>query len=142
MCVHILNLVLKHFSATLQQLSPSMRLTKVLAKEKLSGFLGKTLQKLCLRGTLENLKHALSLDDARNKRWEGSSQTKIGNAQKDSTLCHTISTVIVPNLKNILMDKWHLIQNQPLPREIFREPPLISYRKGKSLKDMLVKAEL
>ena len=76
------------------------------------------------------------------KRWEGSSQTKIGNAQKDSTLCHTISTVIIPNLKNILMDKWHLIQNQPLPREIFREPPLISYRKGKSLKDMLVKAEL
>ena len=40
------------------------------------------------------------------------------------------------------MDIWHLIQNQPLPREIFREPPLISYRKGKSLKDMLVKAEL
>ena len=40
------------------------------------------------------------------------------------------------------MDKWHLIQNQPLPKEIFMEPPLISYRKGKSLKDMLVKAEL
>ena len=29
----------------------------------------------------------------------------------------------VPNLKNILMSKWHLIQNQPLPREIYREPP-------------------
>ena len=37
------------------------------------------------------------------------------------------------------MDKWHLIQNQPLLREIYKEPPLISYRKGKSLKDMLVK---
>ena len=81
MCVHILSLVLKHFSATLQQLSPSMRLTKVLAKEKLSGFLGKTLQKLCLRGTLENLKHALSLISRRcpkqkvgrklsNKNWK------------------------------------------------------------------------
>ena len=46
------------------------------------------------------------------------------------------------NLENILMDKWHLIQNQPLPREIFREPPLISYRKGKPLKDMFVKAKL
>ena len=33
-------------------------------------------------------------------------------------------------LKNILMDKWHLIQNQPLLREIYKEPPLISYRKG------------
>ena len=40
------------------------------------------------------------------------------------------------------MDKWHLIQNQPLLREIFKEPPLISYRKGKSLKDMLVKASM
>ena len=41
------------------------------------------------------------------------------------------------------MDKWHQIQDlQPLLREIFKEPPLISYRKGKSLKDMLVKAKL
>ena len=48
----------------------------------------------------------------------------------------------LPHLKNILMDKWHLIQNQPLLREIFKEPPLISYRKGKSLKDMLVKASM
>ena len=48
----------------------------------------------------------------------------------------------LPFLKNILMDKWHLIQNQPLLREIYKEPPLISYRKGKSLKSMLVKAKL
>ena len=47
-----------------------------------------------------------------------------------------------PCLKNILMDKWHLIQNQPLLREIYKEPPLISYRKWKSLKDMLVKGKL
>ena len=43
----------------------------------------------------------------------------------------------LPCLKNILMDKWNLIQNQPLLREIYKEPPLISYRKGKSLKDMV-----
>ncbi|XP_067049954.1 uncharacterized protein [Acropora muricata] len=48
----------------------------------------------------------------------------------------------LPCLKNILMEKWHLIQNQPLLREIYKDPPLISYRKGKSLKDMLVKAKL
>ena len=48
----------------------------------------------------------------------------------------------MPNLKNILMSKWHLIQNQPLLREIYREPPFISYRKGKSLKDILVRAKL
>ena len=39
------------------------------------------------------------------------------------------------------MDKWYLIQEQPKLRVIFKEPPLISYRKGKSVKDMLVKSE-
>ena len=39
----------------------------------------------------------------------------------------------LPNLKNILMGKWQLIQIQPYLRDIFKEPPLISYRKGKSL---------
>ena len=48
----------------------------------------------------------------------------------------------LPCLKNIKMDKWHLIQKLPLLREIYKEPPLISYRKGKSLKDMLVKTKL
>ena len=37
----------------------------------------------------------------------------------------------VPYLKNILMSKWHLIENQPLLRNIFKDPPLLSYRKGK-----------
>ena len=48
----------------------------------------------------------------------------------------------LPCLKNILMDKWHLIQNQPLLREIYKEPPLISYRKEKALKDILFRAKL
>ena len=34
-----------------------------------------------------------------------------------------------------------IIENQPQLREIFKEPPIISYRKGKSLKDILVKAK-
>ena len=47
----------------------------------------------------------------------------------------------VPYLKNI-MSKWHLIENQPLLRNIFKDPPLLSYRKGRSLKDVLVRAKL
>ena len=39
----------------------------------------------------------------------------------------------VSNLKNILMSKWHLIQNQPSLRGIYKEPPIVSYKKGKSL---------
>ena len=48
----------------------------------------------------------------------------------------------VPNLKNILMSKWHLIENQPLLREIYKDPPLLSYRKERSLGDVLVRAKL
>ena len=48
----------------------------------------------------------------------------------------------LPSLKKILMGKWHLTQNQQRLRGIFKEPPLISYRKGKSLKDLLVRAKL
>lgn len=48
----------------------------------------------------------------------------------------------VPNLKKIIMSKWHLIQQQPLLREIFKEPPIICYKRGRSLKDILVKAKL
>ena len=48
----------------------------------------------------------------------------------------------LPSLKTLLMRKWHLVQNQPQLREIFTEPPLISYRKGKSLKHILVRAKL
>ena len=33
------------------------------------------------------------------------------------------------NLKNILMSKWHLIQDQPLPREIYNEYPIISNKR-------------
>ena len=43
----------------------------------------------------------------------------------------------VPNLKQLLMSKWHLIERQPLLKEIF-EPPIVSYRRGRSLKDELL----
>ena len=48
----------------------------------------------------------------------------------------------VPNFINILMSKWHLIQNQPLLREIYKELPIISYKRGKSLKALLVRSQL
>ena len=35
-----------------------------------------------------------------------------------------------------------MIENQPLLRQIYKEPPIISYKRGRSLKDILVKAKL
>ena len=48
----------------------------------------------------------------------------------------------LPNLKTLLMRKWHLIQIQQQLREIFTEPPIISYRQRKSLKDIVVRTKL
>ena len=48
----------------------------------------------------------------------------------------------VPNLKQILMKEWHFIESQPLLNDIFKERPIISYKKGRFLKDILVRAKL
>ena len=76
------------------------------------------------------------------------SDREMSLAQKDKTAQKKILPFVtqyhpaLPNLKDALMGKWHLIDNQPQLRNIFKEPPIISYRKGKSLKDILVKAKL
>ena len=48
----------------------------------------------------------------------------------------------VRNLKNILMQNWNLIQNQPLLKSIFKDLPIISYKRGQSLEDMLIRAKI
>ena len=48
----------------------------------------------------------------------------------------------VPTLKSILMNSWHFITQQPLLNSIFKDPPLISYKRGRSLKEILVRAKL
>ena len=48
----------------------------------------------------------------------------------------------VPNLKEILTRKRYLIQQKPLLNLISQEPPTISYRKGHSVKDILVRAKI
>ena len=48
----------------------------------------------------------------------------------------------VPNVKQILMKNWHFIEQQPLLSEIYKKPPLVSNKRGRSLKDLLVRARL
>ena len=48
----------------------------------------------------------------------------------------------VHGLKEILMNNWVLIQNQPLLGSIYTKPPIISHKKGKSVKDTLVRAKM
>ena len=55
-----------------------------------------------------------------------------------SMMCSLFET----NLKKVLMSKWHLIQNHPLLSEVYKDSPIISCRRGKSLKDVLVRSKL
>ena len=48
----------------------------------------------------------------------------------------------VKKLKQIVMENRSFIENQPLLKKFFTNPPIISYKRGKSLKDMLVRAKL
>ena len=47
----------------------------------------------------------------------------------------------VKNLKQILMEQWSLIHNQPLLKIDFTKPPIFFYEKRKSLQNMLVRAK-
>ena len=47
----------------------------------------------------------------------------------------------VQKLKKIVMENWSSIENQYLLITIFKKPPITSYKRGKSLKDMLVRAK-
>ena len=40
------------------------------------------------------------------------------------------------------MQKWELIQQQPLLSEIFKDPLVVSYKRSRSLKDIFVRAKL
>ena len=57
-------------------------------------------------------------------------------------LSRNINHQFLALLKNILMKHWQVIENQPLLRQTYKEPPFISYKRGRSLKDILVKAKL
>ena len=46
------------------------------------------------------------------------------------------------NLKQTLMELWSLIQNQPLLKTIYLKPPITSCKRGKSLKDTLVRSKI
>ena len=44
--------------------------------------------------------------------------------------------------KRSFYEKMESYKKQPLLRQMFKEPPIISFKKGKSLKDMLVRAKI
>ena len=127
---------------------------KVSLKVKLSDFLELTLQRKLLKRTLSNSKEnyergVTQIDNLSEKILSEVKFSERSSALQNKQKTHkrilpflTEYRPSVPNLKNILMAKWHLIKNQPVLREIFKDPPILSYRKGRTLKDILVRAKL
>ena len=72
--------------------------------------------------------------------------TDVKFTDRKKALCNktfvTTYNPATPNLKKILMKHWHIIQQQPKLQKIFNQPPIVSYRKEKSLKDILVRAKI
>ena len=44
--------------------------------------------------------------------------------------------------ENLSMHAIHLIQNQPMLKTIHLKPPIVSYKRGKSLKDTLLRSKI
>ncbi|XP_019616014.1 PREDICTED: uncharacterized protein LOC109463602 [Branchiostoma belcheri] len=48
----------------------------------------------------------------------------------------------LPPINNILRKYWNILQLSPRTRDIFKDPPLIAYRRNKNLRDSLVRARI
>ena len=64
------------------------------------------------------------MSEVKLTEWKSALQ-QTGKVQKKILPFVTRYHPALPNLKNILMSKWPLIQNQRLLREIFKEPPIV-----------------
>ena len=117
---------------------PSLRTnsSKIIFEEKITNFKVHLLQ----RGYPEDLiKTTLSEVNFKDR--------KLALQQKPKTNQRILPFVTqyqpsVPNLKQILMKNWHLIEQQPLLSGIYKKLPLVFYKRGRSLKDILVRAKL
>ena len=81
-------------------------------------------QRLCNRGYPDNL-----IDDTPSEVNFSKRMSALQDKQKtrqNNLLFVTEYRPSMPNLTTILMSKWHLIENQPLLREIYKDIPLLS----------------
>ena len=99
-----------------------------------------TLNKDCNRGYPTTLVHKILTEVQFFDRTEAL-HNKTKKAKEILPIVTTYNPAI-PNLKKIFMKHWHIIQQQPRTAHIFKQPPIVSYRKEKSLKDTLVCAKL
>ena len=67
--------------------------------------------------------------------------------EKDTDNCQRTPLVItyhpsIAPVSEIIRRNWHIISDHPSTKDIFTDPPIISYRRDKNIKDHLVRASL
>jgi len=108
-----------------------------------------SLLKHCMKKASQTSKHILREDTQRTLLKQPSQNLLLKNQalpQKQKQNKKILAFVmqyhpVVPNLKPILMKSWHFTTQQPLLNNIFKEPQLISYKRGLSL-NIVVRAKL
>ena len=144
---------LKLFSSPILPQATHRAWKEVLLKAKPLDFWEQTLLKQRLKIVSQTSNHASYRVDIRKKWYRkrcrkstSTTDSRLYNKKQNqinrSCLLSQHTTHRCVTLKNILMLNWDLIQNQPLLNSIFKDPPIISYKRGKSLKDMLVRAKI
>ena len=138
--------LLKHFSTRISPVATHQGSKRASSKAKHSDFSEQIPQKQNLKLKSHNSKHILGKEDTQKLCFRQSSQRSsmktenlpLNKKCKENTRILPFVTQYrptVPNLKQILMQKWHLIQQQPRLKEIFKDPPIVSYKMGRSLND-------
>ena len=105
--------------------------TKVVFEENIKNFKTRLASRGCPSNLVDKILPEVNFTERKN------ALTQEPKAHKKILQFVTQFQPSLPCLKNILMEKRHLIQNQPLQREIYKEPPLIPYRKRSRLKTCL-----
>ena len=134
MCVRTSNL-LKHFN-----IRTSLRATHQGSKKASPE---QTLLKKIFEEQIQNLKSCLR----EGSYPENVDQRTISEVQFETGNWYSLPFVTqyhqaVSNFKQILMKDSHLREQLQLLKEIYKDPPLICYKRGRSIKGILVRAKL
>ena len=120
---------------TIQQIVRAVVANLNFIKGEALGFLRTNYSQFTFEGNMSNFKTRLQNRDYRARIVEKHlseikfSDREMSLAQKNKTAPKKILPFVtqyylaLPNLKDTLMGKWHLIENQPQLRENFKEPP-------------------
>ena len=99
------------------------------AKESFCKYKPDIEQRLCNRGYPTALVHK-ALTEVQFPDKTEALRNKMKKVKKILPFVTTNNTATL-NLKTILIEHWHIIQQQPRLAHIFNQPPIISYRKKK-----------